>query len=302
MKKLSTNDFIEKAEKIHGSKYDYSLVEYINSKTKVKIICPEHGEFEQTPNNHYNHGCSICSAKMEKYNQKSTNKFIIDAKKIHGSKYDYSLVDYINAHKKVKIICTVHGVFEQKPNNHLNGQNCHLCYDTKLGLKKFIEKSKKIHNNKYDYLLILNYNSNTDKVKIICPIHGVFNQKISSHLSGHGCQKCAYVRNTYDINKFNDYKKQIRNKTKTIKNKLLENWDGYDYYDGEYIKNNYNLTPNNPNYPNIDHKISIYDGFINNIDADIMASTDNLCVTKKFHNLKKRTKSNIDYKKELEKI
>jgi len=109
-KKLSKKDFIEKSKEIHGDKYDYSLVEYINSQTKVKIFCNVHKEiFEQLPNNHISkkYGCPKCS------NNKKFNllDFITRSKLCHKDKYDYSLVNYINAHTKIKIICPIHGVF-----------------------------------------------------------------------------------------------------------------------------------------------------------------------------------------------
>jgi hypothetical protein len=105
--------FIEKAKQVHGDKYDYSLVEYKNMKTKVKIICPIHGEFWQTPSDHLQkHGCGECGLlKNAKENAKTTEQFVKDAKKIHGDKYDYYFVNYINNHTKVGIICREHGVF-----------------------------------------------------------------------------------------------------------------------------------------------------------------------------------------------
>jgi len=300
-KKLTTQEFINKAQKVHGDKYDYHLVKYINAKTKVKIICPQHGVFEQLPNNHYKHGCSICAYNQKKYNQHSTEDFIKQAHIIHRNKYDYSLVDYKTAHTKVKIICPVHGVFQQKPNNHISQQNgCPLCYSNVLGLDLFIKKANIIHNKKYKYL-VDKYIDNKQKIKIICTKHGIFEQKISSHLSGHGCPSCAYIRKKYNLNEFNDYKTKIRNKTKTIKKQLLINWDGRDYYDNEYIKDYYSLNHNDNKYPNIDHKISIFYGFINKISSDDIASIENLCITKKYHNLKKRTQTDIEYKKEYKK-
>ena len=115
MRKLSTNEFIEKANKIHGSKYDYSLVDYSNCRTIVKIICPIHGIFEQKANEHIQ-GCGCRKCKYENLGAKmklSTNEFIEKANKIHGSKYDYSLVEYSGIFSKVKIICPIHGVFAE---------------------------------------------------------------------------------------------------------------------------------------------------------------------------------------------
>jgi hypothetical protein len=119
MKKRNTKQFIEDVKKVHSTKYDYSLVKYINNRTKVKIICPEHGIFEQRPYSHISgQGCPKCGGTFKF----TINDFIIKSKEIHGNKYDYSLVDYINTHTKVKIICKKHGIFEQQPNSHLNGR------------------------------------------------------------------------------------------------------------------------------------------------------------------------------------
>ena len=123
-KKKTTLEFIIKAKETHGDKYDYHLVTYETNKAKVRIVCPKHGVFEQTPNSHLNgSGCPCCYGT----HKKTTEQFIEDAKKVHGDKYDYSLVDYKTAKTKVKIICPKHGVFEQAPNNHLNGQDCPVC-------------------------------------------------------------------------------------------------------------------------------------------------------------------------------
>lgn len=128
MHKLNTYQFIEKASIIHRSKYDYSLVNYINNKVKVKIICPIHGVFEQKPNHHLSgSGCNICNGTFKK----STTQFISQSNKIHNNKYDYSLVQYINNETKVKIICSIHGVFEQIPTSHLKGYGCSKCKSSK---------------------------------------------------------------------------------------------------------------------------------------------------------------------------
>lgn len=125
-KKLTTEEFTKRAKQIHGDKYDYSLVDYKNARTKVKIICPEHGEFEQTPTAHLNNnqGCKKCYDKKQSL---TTEQFIEKAKIIHGDKYDYSLVDYKNGKTKVKIICPNHGMFEQQPRAHLDVQGCPKC-------------------------------------------------------------------------------------------------------------------------------------------------------------------------------
>jgi hypothetical protein len=186
-------NFIEKSKITHGNKYDYSLVEYINSKTKVKIICPEHGIFEQRPDNHKSQGCPKCANIQSSIKQRHNKElFITKSRLIHGDKYDYSLVEYINAKTKVKIICSEHGVFEMSPNVHINCKSgCKLCFNNeqKLSNVDFIEKCRLIHGNKYDYSLVEYINSKT-KVKIICPEHGIFEQRPNNHLQGNECPKC----------------------------------------------------------------------------------------------------------------
>ena len=185
--------FINKCKKKYGDKYDYSKVEYINSTTKVCLICPEHGEFWQKPVLFLRgHGCQKCGINRRNINKKlSTDGFIKRAKKIHGDKYDYSNVEYVNANAKVCIICPEHGEFWQKPAMHLLGQGCKKCYgNDKMTLEDFINKANVVHNNKYDYSKVEYTGNNKTKVCIICPEHGEFWQRVDTHLRGNGCHKC----------------------------------------------------------------------------------------------------------------
>jgi len=187
-KKLTLEEFIKKSNLIHNNKYDYSLVKYKNNRTKVKIICPIHGEFEQIPLEHLNGtNCSKCT---NNYNY-TTEEFIEKLNKKHNNRYDYSLVNYINNKTNIKIICKEHGIFEQSPKRHLNGSNCTICTNMKKYTNEtFIKKVNIVHNNKYDYSLV-DYKNNKTKIKIICPIHGEFEQIPKEHLNGHGCNRCA---------------------------------------------------------------------------------------------------------------
>ena len=233
MKKLTTEEFIKKAIQIHGNKYDYSKVEYVNSHSKVCIICPEHGEFWQEANAHLKgQKCPKCSYKKISINKKnSTSHFIEKAKQIHGNKYDYSKVDYIDNKTKVCIICPEHGEFWQKPSNHLNGSGCKKCGFKKIWKNrkkttgKFIEEAKQIHNNRYDYSKV-EYATNDTKVCIICPEHGEFWQTPSSHLKGCGCRKCGItIGSLKQVKKINEFIK----KAKSI------HGNKYDYSKVEYI-------------------------------------------------------------------
>jgi hypothetical protein len=129
MRRLTTEEFVKKSKIIHGDKYDYSLVEYKNAKTKVKIICPIHGVFEQTPDNHLQEkGCPECRyIKSGNKKRLTIEDFINRSNNIHDNKYDYSLVKYKGWTTKIKIICPVHGIFEQTPGSHLSGRGCVKC-------------------------------------------------------------------------------------------------------------------------------------------------------------------------------
>ncbi|OFX38698.1 MAG: hypothetical protein A2X08_13065, partial [Bacteroidetes bacterium GWA2_32_17] len=125
LKKSTTEEFIKRAREIHGNRYNYDKVKYINNITKVIISCPVHGDFEQVPKSHLKKkGCDSCggSAKL------STEEFIKRARKIHGDNYNYDKVEYISTKEKVIITCPYHGDFEQCPENHIGlAQKCPRC-------------------------------------------------------------------------------------------------------------------------------------------------------------------------------
>lgn len=183
---LNTDEFIKKAKEIHGDKYDYSKVEYVNTQTKVCIICPEHGEFWQKPNKHLSakQGCPKCAGVC-----KTTEDFICKAKKVHGERYDYSKVQYVNNVTPICIICSEHGEFWQTPAAHLSGCGCVRCVRNVYNKDVYIEMCKNVHNNKYDYSK-LEYTGLLNKVCIICPEHGEFWQRANHHLHGVGCPRC----------------------------------------------------------------------------------------------------------------
>ena len=197
---FTTELFIQKAKELHGDKYDYSKFIYINSTTKSIIICPTHGEFQQTPNNHlHGNNCLKCSNEKTSILRNAgftTELFIHRAKKVHGDKYDYSKSIYVATQLKLTIICPIHGEFQQRPLGHMHGQGCPKCADqlhsqlTRSTTELFIQKARKIHGNKYDYSKVV-YINNCTKVIIMCPIHGEFQQPPHSHLAGHECYQCG---------------------------------------------------------------------------------------------------------------
>ena len=207
----TTEIFIQEAQDIHGDKYDYSLVEYKKSNIKIKIICKKHRIlFEQIPSSHLigNGGCQKCKGELlHKNNIKTKEQFIKEAKDIHGDKYDYSLVEYNGAHKKIKIICKIHGVFQQKPSNHTNlKQCCPKCVNNniKSTTEIFISKAKKVHGDKYDYSLV-EFKNNKTNVKIICD-GKIYEKSPKSHLKGIKFKSITNAEFIEKSNKIHNYK------------------------------------------------------------------------------------------------
>ena len=136
--KRTTEQFVKESQEIFGDLFDYSNVIYVNRRKKIKIICPIHGQFEQSPFLHLKSktGCPKCGRELNDENRtKTTEIFIKNAESVHNGKYDYSIVEYKKAKERVKIICPIHGQFNQLANDHLNGSGCPVCNDSK-GEKK----------------------------------------------------------------------------------------------------------------------------------------------------------------------
>jgi very-short-patch-repair endonuclease len=189
-RKKTLTEFVEASRMIHGNAYNYDLVVYITYTKKVQIICPIHGIFDKTPSGHIHgkQGCPQCSKEHTRLGL--TKTFVIRATKRHGNRYDYSLVDYIRFDEKVKIICRIHGVFEQTPAGHMQNNGCPHCGGrAKDTTETFIAKSRKRHGDEYDYSLT-DYTRYDEKVKIICRVHGIFEQEAHSHVRGSGCTRC----------------------------------------------------------------------------------------------------------------
>ena len=226
-KKNTTEYFIKKAKEIHGDKYDYSKVEYVNNKTLVTIICKKHGCFSQRADKHLmGQGCPFCSGTMKG----TSETFISKSKSVHGDKYDYSKVQYINSEENVCIICPEHGEFWQTPHNHLKGKGCPICSKAKTKHKKFtkesfIEESVKVHGDKYDYSKS-NYVDMNTKTCIICKKHGEFWQTPFLHLKGSGCKLCSCEVNGFSKRKSSD---------EFIESAKMVHGDKYDYSETVYL-------------------------------------------------------------------
>lgn len=187
---LTKDLFIEKAFALYGNKYVYGKSKYTNNKQNITITCLQHGDFNRSPSA-FLRGF-ICKGCL---NQIKNNNFINQAKLIHKNKYCYTETFYEHSMKKVKIKCSVHGLFFQKPNDHLNGRGCPKCKGEKNASRQshninlFVKKARNIHGKLYDYSKAKYKNART-LIVITCKNHGDFTQTPNVHLAGRGCLKC----------------------------------------------------------------------------------------------------------------
>ncbi len=190
--KKTTEQFIDEAQRRHNNTYDYHLVNYVNSRTKIIIICKTHGPFEQQPRAHLcGQGCPRCNQNENWTPTSDTQRFIKRSRQVHGDIYDYSVTNYIGCMKKLKIKCPKHGIFEQLANGHLNGRGCQKCAkNQKKTTEEFIQEAIMVHGHKYNYSNV-EYANALVKISIICPEHGEFKQIPNTHLMGQGCLKCG---------------------------------------------------------------------------------------------------------------
>lgn len=221
--KRTAEDFIELAKKIHGDKYDYSDIEYKNARTKIKINCSKHGQFEQVPDSHLKgYGCDKCAREIQANRKRhSKDDFIKKSLKVHGNKYDYSNVDYVNFTTPVEIKCAIHGSFYQTPREHYDGSGCPKCAGKNRNTDDVIELIKKIHGDKYGYSKV-DFKNNKTPIIITCPTHGDFKITPERVIHQHsGCPKCQG--------------KQLTN-NEWIERAKKVHGDKYDYSNFQYKK------------------------------------------------------------------
>jgi very-short-patch-repair endonuclease len=228
-------EFINKANKIHNFKYDYKYLEedYKDNKTKVRIVCKEHGIFIQSPNAHLMpRGCNTCARR----DFKSIESFITESNKKHNSKYDYSKVNFVSVKSDVIIICPKHGEFEQNAYNHVLGSGCRKCSECeKYTQESVLDKFKEVHGDRYDYSLV-NFKSIREKVEIICKKHGSFLQEAFSHYQNQGCPKCKSSKGEERIMKY-----LISNKIQYEYQKKFEGLKNQKYLPIDFYLPDYNL-------------------------------------------------------------
>lgn len=240
-----TDDFITKCIKKHGEIYDYSETKYIDTKTKVNILCLKHGIFSQVPYSHLNGtGCPVCGKEKSAISKNKGPKFIDRSNRIHGFKYDYSKTNYISCKEKITIICPKHGEFFQTPDNHIQGRGCWECRNEDISNREKIPKVGKSFKDLYPELLKEWSNKNESspdtygpksKRKVIWNClsclyewEAALSTKVFSFKNNkNGCPACANKVVT------------DKNRLSIIRPDLVNEWD--------YGKN-YPLTPNDVTY------------------------------------------------------
>ena len=199
-RRLTTEQFVEKAIAVHGDKYDYSKTVYVLSDQKVIIHCKTCSEdFQQTPNGHLDgRGCTACGINKRSVAQRKKQIiFLADIERVHPGKFDTSQVNYINDKTKVDLKCLQCGnEFSALPNNLLSGNGCTPCSIVRRGesrtktTEQFVKKANEIHNERYDYSETV-YVKAKVKCTIICNMcRRKFEQNPDAHLQGRGCPFC----------------------------------------------------------------------------------------------------------------
>ena len=198
-RRVSREEWISRFRAKHGNKYDYSKANITTGRSKIEIVCPQHGSFWQHPENHaYGKGCKPCGNERSAEKQRLTqDEWLEQAMEVHGDRFDYSLVEYTGWDDKVDIICPIHGVVPQRAGSHITGRGCRHCAPRRAGdtkrwtTEQWTERAREIHGDFYDYSRV-EYRGSWVEVEIICPIHDSFYQLAASHTAmRHGCPDCG---------------------------------------------------------------------------------------------------------------
>lgn len=177
---------------------DFSVSEYVNSKQKMRVTCPQHGEFEITPNALKNRqGCVKCGdARSGEASRLSLEEAQHLAQTVHGDRYEYDWKTYKKSTEPMRMVCKEHGEFWQKFTFHRTGVGCPACgYEQAKRINRvpwtdWLVQARRVHGDKYEYDETTYSHSKAD-LRITCPDHGEFWQRPNNHTNGAGCPKCS---------------------------------------------------------------------------------------------------------------
>ena len=227
-KKMSIQEFLARALDVHGDRYDYSRVHLVSQKTKINIICKDHGEFSQEPHSHLKgKGCKKCANEATgDRSRMPTETLIAKLKEVHGDAYDYGRVG-VRIGNKVTVVCPKHGDFTASISNLLNRRSgCPKCGSEKAGRKarydyaRLVSELKETHKGKFEYGEVV-YGQGPTFINVNCPEHGWFTQALQDHKKGVGCSMCSQPMR--DQETFLSRAKDIHG-------------DRYDYSKAEYVR------------------------------------------------------------------
>jgi len=223
-------DLVKKSIDYHGDIFNYDKLVFIDGTTPFIITCKVCGDFNHTSKLHFKNksGCPKCKRKQGYLNKDypfKLNDFLTKAKNVHGNKFGYDDVVYVNSYTPVIINCPIHGKSEIEPRHHYKGSGCYRC-----GRDSFSVKAKKYktseqlltalenaQGDKFDYSevkFLVGGMQGSDKIDIICKNHGLFKQAISSHVNGNGCNQCRYFG--YTRESYIEYCKNFSKETSTV--------------------------------------------------------------------------------------
>ncbi len=297
-KKPTQQEFLERCTTTHGTKFDYSMAKYVNAVTKVTIKCNTCNHIWQvTPNNFLNNhtksGCPECKRiRQIGRGTKTTDKIINEIKLVHGDRFLYDQLVYINCKTKITVGCKVHGYFEKWPNDLKHGSSCPLCSGSKVIPEDFLKEMADKHTN-FDFSKFEYISANT-KSTVICSRHGEFLQTpsgLKNAKPNHGCAKCGIqyqlatsiasgrIRNPEDITEYENYRRAV-----------------WKISNQQFVEHYYKINPTNikrgPKF-HLDHKYSIQQGWQNNVLPEIIGGWKNLQLLPAKHNQSKSNKCSV---------
>lgn len=194
-RKLDSTEFVRRSIAKHGNLYDYSNSQYVDSLTKISIICPTHGEFKQLPASHWcGRGCPKCNIQRHSiFSNLTSDGFISIARKLYNDKYSYQVYDNQITNRSIVIVdCAIHGQFTTRAGRFLRGFGCKKCGHQSAKRKTDSEvhhqRAVELYGNKFDFSAT-DFSKST--INILCKKHGVLIKNRSSFLAGDGCTQCG---------------------------------------------------------------------------------------------------------------